>query len=189
MAMPVLEPRYWTAEDVRALPDDRNRYECIDGVLLMTPSPTWDHGYVIDGLQRAIDGYLGRRGPHRATRSPSDVEIVPGTLVQPDLFVPFAIDPTRRPRGWLEIAGLTLAIEVLSPSTARVDRGRKRLFYQRAGVLEYWIVDMDARVVERWRSNDERPEVLREELLWHPSGMAEPLRIDLAALFAEELDD
>lgn len=189
MAMPVLEPRYWTAEDVRALPDDRNRYECIDGVLLVTPAPTWDHGYVIDAFQRALDGYLGLRGPLRVTRSPSDVEIVPRTLVQPDLFIATGAVTGRRMRDWREITGLALAIEVLSPSTARVDRARKRTFYQQAGVLEYWIVDKEARVVERWRPNDDRPEVLQTELVWHPPGMAEPLRIDLPALFVEALDD
>ena len=61
-----------------------------------------------------------------------------------------------------------LAVEVLSPSTARADRTVKRRLYQRAGVPEYWIVDLEARLVERWRPADERPEVLTDTLTWRP---------------------
>jgi Uma2 family endonuclease len=73
---------------------------------------------------------------------------------------------------------------VLSPSTARADRTIKRRRYQRAGVPEYWIVDPDARTVERWRPDDERPEVLSETIAWRPSPDVEPLAMDLPTLFA-----
>jgi Uma2 family endonuclease len=79
---------------------------------------------------------------------------------------------------------LLLAIEVLSPSTARADRTTKRRRYQRAGIPEYWIVDLDARVIERWRPGDDRPEVLGETLTWLAPGAASPLTIELAPLFA-----
>jgi len=189
MAMPLLESRRWTADDVRALPDDRNRYECIDGELLVTPSPSYDHHHVVAAFVRVLDRYVMPLQSLDVIWSPSDVEIEPGTLVQPDLFVAISRRPGRRIRDWREIAGLMLAIEVLSPSTARVDRGRKRMFYQRAGVGEYWIVDPDARLVERWRPRDERPEVIRESLEWQPEGTTEPLKIDLPSLFAAALDD
>jgi hypothetical protein len=55
-------------------------------------------------------------------------------------------------REWSEIGVPVLAIEFLSPSTASRDRGAKRRIYQRAGVAEYWTVDLDARLVERWRN-------------------------------------
>jgi Uma2 family endonuclease len=93
-----------------------------------------------------------------------------------------------RPREWSDISSLLLAIEVVSPSTARADRMRKRQVYQTEGVPEYWIVDLDARVVERWRPADERPEIVSEILVWHPEPTAPPLSIDLATLFAEVLD-
>jgi Uma2 family endonuclease len=120
--------------------------------------------------------------------SPADIEFDPRTLVQPDIFVaPFV--GGRRPRNWPEIHELLLAVEVLSPSTARADRQVKRRKYQRQGVPKYWIVDLDARLVERWRPQDERPEIVEGRLEWRPSGTAEPLELDLAAFFAEVLDE
>ena len=78
-----------------------------------------------------------------------------------------------------------IAIEVLSPSTARYDRITKRSRYQRSGVAEYWVVDMDARVIERWTPGDTRPEVLDATIEWQPAGTTEPLVIDLPAFFRE----
>lgn len=71
--------------------------------------------------------------------------------------------------------------------TARYDRGLKRRFYQRNGVDEYWIVDLDSQLVERWRADDDRPEVLAATLLWAPAWSSVPLRIDLVALFERAL--
>jgi Uma2 family endonuclease len=77
---------------------------------------------------------------------------------------------------------------VLSPNSARYDRVQKRPLYQRH-VPEYWIVDPDARLFERWRPGDARPEVLTETLEWHPESAADPLRLDVADFFARLLDD
>lgn len=81
-----------------------------------------------------------------------------------------------------------LAIEVLSPSTARYDRGFKRRYYQRAGVGESWVVDPDALLVERWRPGDERPEVLDREVAWQPAPTVVPLVIDLPVMFSQLQD-
>jgi Uma2 family endonuclease len=78
---------------------------------------------------------------------------------------------------------------VVSRRTARVDRGRERLLYQRERVAEYWIVDLDSRLVERWRPDDERPEIVRDTLEWRVSGTAEPLVMDLSSLFDEALGE
>ena len=83
---------------------------------------------------------------------------------------------------------LLLAIEVLSPSSHRIDRGRKRLLYQRR-VPEYWTIDIATRSFERWRPDDAEPEVLTDRIAWQPPGTTRPLVIDIAALFAEALDD
>ena len=74
---------------------------------------------------------------------------------------------------------------MLSPSTARADRIVKRRRFQRAKVPEYWIVDLDARLVERWRPGDRRPEVLEERLEWRPESSLAPLVLDLPAFFRE----
>jgi len=86
-------------------------------------------------------------------------------------------------RTWVEAGRLVLTVEVLSPSTRRTDRGKKRETYQDKGVPEYWIVDTDARVVERWQPNDDMPEVVAERLIWSPDADAPPLDIDLPSYF------
>jgi Uma2 family endonuclease len=49
-------------------------------------------------------------------------------------------------------------------------------------VAEYWIVDLDARLVERWRPQDERPEIMSAEVVWEPES-GTTARIELGALF------
>jgi len=189
MAMPATVERYWTADAVRALPDDGKRYECIDGELLVTPSPRGLHQIAILALVRALDTYVTATAVGTLLIAPADVELESGTLVQPDLFVARLKAPVRRFRDWSEIDGVRLAIEVLSPSTARYDRRVKRQFYLRAGVEEYWIIDLDARLVERWVPGAERPEVIAERLVWRPAGVAAALEVDLDAFFSSLLDD
>jgi Uma2 family endonuclease len=113
--------------------------------------------------------------------SPADLELDPRTLMQPDLFVA----TSRRVKTWKDALPLRLAVEILSPSTARADRILKRRRLQRAKVPEYWIVDLDARLVERWRPGDSRPELCEERLEWRPDPALDPLVVDLVALFRE----
>lgn len=165
--------REWTAQAVQELPDDGNRYEVVDGELLMTPAPAVPHQQVARELILDIGIYLREVRAGELLPAPSDVIMDPKTLVQPDVFV--------RRRDNTDI--LLLAIEVLSPSSARADRVIKRRRYQRAGIPEYWIVDIDARAIERWRPGDERPEILTDELVWSPEGATHPLTINLPELF------
>ena len=183
MGMP-LSSRRWTPSQVLALPADGNRYECIDGELLVTPSPRLAHQRALRALYDELGNYVRREELGDLFWSPADIEIEPDTLVQPDLFVAGAAPGAARLQEWSEITHLRLAIEVLSPGTARYDRGLKRRFYQRAGVDEYWIVDLDARLVERWRPADDRPEICADVLDWAPDGASEPLRVELSAIFA-----
>jgi len=178
----------WTAEMVRALPDDGNRYEVVDGELLVSPAPRLRHQEAVTELMFAVRPYVHGHGLGCALASPADIEFDPRTLVQPDLFVAPLV-AGRRPREWSEIKQLLLAVEVLSPSTARADRTVKRRRYQRHAVPQYWLVDLDARLVERWRPEDDRPEIVTDTLLWHPDPNVPPLEIDLPRLFAAVLDE
>jgi Uma2 family endonuclease len=185
MGMPALPTTGWTVEMLEALPDDGKRYEIIDGELFVTPAPRYPHQRALGELFLRLHAYLEGRREAEVIFSPADVRSGTRTSVQPDLFV--MRRPIRAaPHGWPDLETLILAVEILSPTTARVDRGRKRALYQRAGVPEYWIVDLDSRLVERWRPGDERPEILRETIEWRVEGAAEPLVIDLVALFGEE---
>ncbi len=170
----------WTAERVRALPDDGFRHEVVDGEHLVTPAPRLVHQRAVRLLQRRLSDYVVAHGLGECFASPADVEFDPHTMVQPDVFV----TANRRAKTWLEILPLRLAVEIVSPSSARADRIVKRRRFQRASV-EYWIVDLDARLVERWRPGDKRPEVLEERLLWQPEGASAPLLVELEALFRE----
>ena len=188
MGMPHTAER-WTADMVRALPDDRNRYEVIDGELLVTPAPSTLHQRALAILHIRLAEYLRGQPWGEVLFSPADISFRDDMLVQPDLFVVPAKPDGRRVRKWTEIRALLLAIEVLSPSTARADRQVKRRLYQREGVAEYWIIDLDARVVERWRPTDERPEVLTTVLTWQPEPAVVPLELDLPEFFRAVLDD
>jgi Uma2 family endonuclease len=183
MAMPVHSPDLdWTVERALALPEDGNRYEVLDGELFVTPAPTWGHQSVIGALHPVLRSYVMEQRLGWLMLSPADIVFSTRRLVQPDIFVV----PWREggpPNAWTEVRSLLLAIEVLSPSTARADRHRKRLIYQSEGVQEYWIVDGDARLVERWRPNDERPEIVVDDLTWQPRPEGEVFQLGLPELF------
>ena len=185
MGMPETLER-WTAARVRELPEDGRRYEVVDGALLVTPAPTFDHQRAVAALHLALHPYLAGTGIGEVVISPADIEFDPATLVQPDVFV-VPLEGGRRPKRWSDIRHLLLAIEVLSPSTARADRTVKRRRYQRAGVPEYWIVDLEARLVERWRPGDERPEHVTERLEWRPDQTSRVFTLDLHPFFARVL--
>ncbi len=72
--------------------------------------------------------------------------------------------PGRRPTRWEERGIPILIAEVLSPATARFDRITKRPRYQRSGVPVYWVVDLDARLIEVWASADEKPAIVDDGL-------------------------
>jgi Uma2 family endonuclease len=173
----------WTAEMVRALPDDGNRYEVLDGALFVTPAPRLVHQWALLDLFRQIDRHVEREQLGRTLLSPADIEYSPRRLVQPDLFVvPFR--PGQPPVHWRDIRDLLLVVEVLSPGTAYADRHRKRRIYLEEGVPDYWIVDLDARLVERWRAGNDRPDICEDQIVWRPSPDREPLVITLPPFFA-----
>jgi len=170
----------WTAERIRALPDDGLRHEVVDGEHLVTPAPRVPHQDAVLLLATQLRAYVKQHGLGKVMVSPADLELDRKTLVQPDVFV----SRNRRVKTWKDALPLRLAIEILSPSTARADRIVKRRRFQRAAV-EYWIVDLDARLVERWRPGDKRPEVLADTLEWRPEKTLPPLLLSLPLLFRE----
>ena len=188
MAMSVLPPllpdrtrRDWTADELRALPDDGNRYEIVDGELLVTPAPSLVHQDAVGELFLLLAPYARRNDLH-CILAPAEVRFSPNRVVQPDVFVvPFI--GGRKPARLDDVHRLILAVEVLSPSFARADRHSKRHLYQSQSVPEYWIVDPANRFVERWRPGDDAPEVLLDSLTWTPREGGEPLVIALAAYF------
>jgi Uma2 family endonuclease len=177
MAMPVQHTN-WTAEMARALPDDGKRYEVLNGELFVSPAPSRLHQRAVREMLLILDAYCRKHGYGEALDSPADIEFSDKDLLQPDVFVVPEIQTS-----WREVTTLSVAVEILSPSTARADRYDKKKAYQRYRVPEYWIVDLDARMLERWHPDDSRPEVLSDVLTWRPSAEYPVLEIDLPAYF------
>jgi Uma2 family endonuclease len=172
---------YYSADMVRALPEDGNRYEVVHGELLVTPSPRMLHQLVLERLRDELGPYVRRARVGQLFASPADISWGPDILVQPDLFV---LDLREaRTLDWSQARTLLLAVEVLSPSSARADRFTKRRLYQQQGVGMYWVVDTDIKAVEVWTPDAIFPTVEREQLTWHPAGAKEPFRLALAGLF------
>jgi len=182
MGMPRLQDPITTVEELLALPDDGLRHELLDGWHVVTPAPALLHQRVVGELLYALRTYLEGRSDLELFTSPADVILGPRILVQPDLFVA-RVPPGGRLQKWRDVGVPVLAIEILSPGTAARDRGKKRLIYQREGVAEYWIVDLDARLVERWTPGDERPAIARERLEWRAGGAGQRFALDVAAFF------
>lgn len=187
MGMSARAERHWTARDVRALMDESRhwpRYELLSGELLVTPAPGSAHQIAVSELHVALHAYCMRERMGLALMSPSDIELVSDTIMQPDLFVvPNDVMPEHEDMQWPHVRSLLLAVEVISPSSARTDRLDKREFYLGAGVAEYWIVDLDARIIERWTPDRATPDVRRDAIAWHPRGATEPLVLNVAAFF------
>lgn len=179
--MSMLAPLYHTATMVRALPEDGNRYEVVHGELLVTPAPRRWHQKLLGRLHLALGNYLVSSPQYDLYLSPADISWDEDTLVQPDLFV---VDPIHTSTTeWSEIHRLVLVVEVLGPSSTRQDRFTKRRRYQEAGVPCYWIVDGEPKQVEIWTPDDRFPTFERDRLTWHPTGLPQPLYLELSQLF------
>jgi len=138
----------WTYQDYAALPDDGKRYEIHDGELSAMPTPTALHQIVLGNLAMVLDAHVSARNLGLVMVAPLDVILIDTlsetTVLQPDIVY---LDNGRldalRMRG---VEGVpTLAVEILSPSTAVTDRMRKRELYARYGVPYLWFVDPDTR--------------------------------------------
>lgn len=115
--------------------DDGRRYELVDGALIVTPSPSYDHQSVVGQLHLRL---CAACPPElRVLLAPFDVALDDDTVMQPDLLVARRTSFTRTD---LPCAPL-LAVEVLSPSTRHIDLGLKRSRFEEAGVAAYWVVD------------------------------------------------
>ncbi len=179
--MGMAAPTYHTADMVRALPDDGNRYETVHGELLVTPAPRLWHQEVVGRWYVALRQFLEEHRIGHVFQSPADISWGDDTLVQPDLFV--ADLEQARTLDWRKVRTLLLVIEVLSSSTVRYDRFTKRRLYQEVEIPDYWIVDPDRRLVELWTPDRELPDIERGEVTWHSAGAAQAFTINLEELF------
>lgn len=174
----------WTAEMVRALPDDGQRYEVLDGTLFVSPAPSAIHQRTVFRLACILDEYTNAHGVGETMISPADIQLSEQRVLQPDVFV---VPPNDSGgiRSWTEVTTLVLSVEVIAPATEHADRVEKRIIVQEERIPEYWIVDVDQRLVERWRPDDRQPTFERTSLIWQPHAGVPPLEIDLVWYFAK----
>lgn len=180
MGMPAQLP-YYTVEMVRAIPDDRNRYEAVHGELLVSPAPRRTHQLIVGELHLALASYVRRWELGQVLMAPFDLVHGPASLVEPDLLV---LRAGAEGEETCRLRDLLLAAEVVSPSSRHADRFTKRRLYQEAGVPEYWMVDPDAGAVEVWTPADEFPRVERERVEWRPAGAGEGLVVWVSSVLA-----
>jgi Uma2 family endonuclease len=185
MAMPQTLEKRWTAAEAQALQeqDPSHRYQVVDGELLVSPGPGSRHQRCVKLLILALDPYVERLKCGELFMGPGEVVPDDFTTMQPDVFV-IPIGDAEHLGDLRDLRRLSLACEVLSPSTARFDRVKKRPKYQSMGAT-YWIVDMDARVVECWLPQATQPTIHDAEVRWQPEGAPEPFVLDLVTFFTK----
>ena len=127
--------RPFTVDDLEAMPDDGNRYELIDGLLLVSPAPGTRHQKAVVKLTVALDAACPE--DMHVLSAPYAVRPSPTTELQPDVLVAREEDLTDK---MLPVAPV-LAVEVFSPSSVLNDLNNKKAVYQRLGVPSYWVVD------------------------------------------------
>jgi Uma2 family endonuclease len=184
MATAIQDAVRHTYKDYCATPDDE-RYELINGSLMMVPAPNRKHQRVLGKLYRELDRFTERHGLGEMYMAPFDVVLSDSDVVQPDLLY---ISRAREDRLTdKNVRGAPdLVIEILSPSTADKDLGTKHELYERHGVLEYWIVDPDAETIAVHRPRDGRLE-LAETFERHDTlqtALLDGMQFKLAGIFA-----
>jgi len=137
----------WTYTDYAALPDDGRRYEIVNGVLLMAPSPSGSHQDTVGEIFSYLRTHVKLAGLGLVRLAPFDVELSPQDVFQPDILVVLNahLDKVLEKK---VVGAPDLVVEVASPGTAAFDRLTKYDVYARAGVPEYWIVNPERRTVE-----------------------------------------
>jgi Uma2 family endonuclease len=137
----------WTYDDYAAIPDDGRRYEVVDGVLYMAPAPNIGHQATVARFTTHFFTHIEAASLGRVFPAPTDVELQPCTVVQPDMVVVLNAHLEALTRSRV-IGAPDLVVEIASPGTAGYDRRAKQDAYARAGVPEYWIADPHARSIE-----------------------------------------
>lgn len=145
----------YTYEDYLELPDDRNRYEIINGELIMTPVPKTIHQDVVGNLFYELNDFIRKDKLGKVYTAPFDVLLGKKNVVQPDIL--FIAKENKKIITEDNVRGAPdLIVEVLSPTTAYYDLIEKKELYEKFGVREYWIVDPKKQWVEIYTLEDKK---------------------------------
>lgn len=179
MAMPITAPRYTVAE-LEEFPDDGNRYELLDGFVLVTPSPNMRHQSVSARLLVQLCEGMGTPPPAHVV-GPGALYVSETTYFEPDLFVfPSRFSPDSK---WTEVDERWLVAEIYSASSRFYDRELKRDAYLAAGVSELWLIDPLERSIEICRRGVPAV-VVTGKIRWRPPGLELIVPVGVTDLFA-----
>ena len=179
--MPLLKEETYTIDDIYALPEGE-RAELIDGHMYMMAPPSRKHQRISTRLVSIIDRYIEEhKGKYQVYAAPFAVYLDErsNTYVEPDISV--ICDPDKLSDRGCEGAP-DLVIEVVSPSSRRMDYIRKMALYADAGVREYWIVDPATEQTTLYRFEEtDAPAIIpfNQDI---PVGIYENLQINIADL-------
>ena len=153
--MSSIEAKRLTFEAWLALPETRQRYEIVDGVMLMAPAPTPTHQWIMQRIFLRLTSFVEDRALGVVLVAPVDLVIqrAPLRTRQPDIL--YLSAERSGVKGPAELRGLQfletppdLVVEVLSASNSRGDIEERLADYKRIGVLERWLVSPEAETIE-----------------------------------------
>jgi Uma2 family endonuclease len=150
-------PGDWTTDDLDALPEDGRRRELIDGVLIVSPSPTRFHQTLAGLLMTAL-----------AATCPPEYDVTQGVEIRisrrrsltPDVLVATAEAAARNPSHFLPHQ-VALAVEIVSPGSQTMDRVTKPALFAQAGIPLYWRIEIEDGIVVHTGQLDPSAEIYR----------------------------
>lgn len=145
-----------TYKDYEQLPEGAP-YQLINGELVMSPSPIFNHQKIVGYIYYKITEYLLKNNLGIAIISPMDVYLTEEDVYQPDI-----IFISNENKGIIKdrVHGVPdLVIEVLSPTTGYYDLVKKKKIYEQTGVKEYWIIDPEMKTVEVFENKNKEFQV------------------------------
>jgi len=183
METKAIEKKKYTYADYLKTPDDE-RYELIEGELLMTPSPVMRHQRISRKMLIALDNHVTDNDLGEVFDAPSDVYLDNENIVQPDIL--FVSKQRLDIIGEKNIQGAPdLVTEIISESTAYRDLVQKKKLYARFGVKEYWIVIPEESSVDIFTLKDNafvlHKSYGKEDILQSP--LLKKLKIELKKIF------
>jgi Uma2 family endonuclease len=136
-----------TRADYEKMPEGPPYFQVIEGDLIMSPSPKTFHQYITGNIHTMLASYLKRRPIGIVILAPLDVFLTDVNIYQPDVMMILKQRASIITDHGLEGAP-NLAVEILSSSTGRFDKGAKRKVYSRTGVEELWLIDPEAKTIQ-----------------------------------------
>ena len=179
----------WTSRDLEILPDDGKRYEIVDGELYVSRQPHWHHQFVCNRIWELLQTWSRQTKAGMANSAPGlifddDDDVAPDVV----WISRERLAKSLQPDGKLHAAP-ELAIEVLSPGmiNERRDREIKLKLYSRRGVLEYWVVSWQERLLEVYRR--EEAALKLHSTLYENDLLQSPLLPDFSCQLSQLFDE